>query len=96
MPKTPVTSRTLFWETLSDGSLVLLDWHQVSTSLGLMIEPRTILRPMGEYRDEDLFDSSFSDLQRTPAIPTGNYALDQAIHSGRLWPHQRADDPGVE
>lgn len=95
MPKAPITSRTLLWERLSDSTIHVLDWCVVTTSLGTMVEPRVLTRQSGAMQNEDLFDSSYSDLQALTAVPTGNYALDQLTISSQ-WPHYRADDPGVD
>lgn len=95
MPKAPVLSRTLLWQTLSDGTVHLVDWCLVSTSLGLMVEPRLVDRPTGSgIQDEDWTDSSYSGISMLPASPSGHYALDQ-LTQGAQWPHYRATDPGV-
>ena len=97
MPKAPVTTRTLVWERLEDGTIHLLDWCLVNTSLGMMVESRCITKQTGDIRDEDLFDSSFTDMAVIPPAPSGNYAFDQvAFYNGAQWPHYRATDPGVE
>lgn len=96
MPKAPAISRTLLWERLSDGTIHVSDWCLVTTSLGVMVEPRVLTRQTGDIKNEDLFDSSYTDLQAMPALPSGNYALDQLAFSGSQWPHYRAADPGVE
>ncbi len=95
MPKTPITSRTLYWEPLSDGTIHVIDWCEVSTSLGVMVEPRVLTRQTGAIQNEDLFDSGYTSMAVVPPIPTGNYALDQLAFNGSQWPHFRADDPGV-
>jgi len=96
MPNAPITSRTLLWERLSDGSIHLSDWCLVVTSLGVMVEPRLMTRQTGDIKNEDLFDSAYSDLQAMPTLPTGNYGLDQLAFAGSQWPHYRATDPGVD
>lgn len=42
MPKSPVLDRTIFYDTLNDGTLRLLEWNLVNTTLGQMIEPRNL------------------------------------------------------
>lgn len=93
MPSAPIIARTLLWERLSDGTLHIFDWCVVTTSLGDMIEPRVLTRQTGDIRNEDLFDSSYTGISVLPAVPTGNYALDQCTVSSQ-WPHYRASDPG--
>jgi hypothetical protein len=39
MPLNPIRSRELFYDALPDGTLVMLPWALVNTSLGGMIEP---------------------------------------------------------
>ena len=96
MPKAPITARTLFWEVLPDGSRGLVDWCEVTTSLGVMVEPRQLARPQAPIRDEDLVDSSFTSMTAIRKSPSGNYALDQVAFKGSQWPHYRVFDPGVE
>lgn len=98
MPKAPITARTLYWERLSDGTLHPIDWSLVTTSLGVMVEPKSLLRmPAAEgIRDEDLFDSSFTTIAVVPALPTGNYAFDQVAFQGVQWPRYRSTDPGAK
>lgn len=95
MPNAPVTSRTLYYQRLSDGTLLLVDWMQSTTSLGTMVEPRTVQRPFNNIKDEDWFDSSVNTISVLPALPTGNYAFDQMAYAGAQWPHYRANDPNT-
>lgn len=44
MPRSPILDRELFVERLSDGSLKLLDFALVNTTLGGGIEPRAHAR----------------------------------------------------
>jgi hypothetical protein len=95
MPSAPIVSRTLLWRRLSDGTVQVLDWNTVTTSLGAMVESRSIAKARDGIADENLFDSSFSALSVAPVVPSGNYALDQLMSSAQ-WPHYRAIDPGVQ
>ena len=61
--KAPIQSRTLLLQRLRDGSLMLLDYNLVSTSLGLMLEPRTVNRSSGNMQNEDVYDSSYTDIR---------------------------------
>jgi hypothetical protein len=42
MPKAPILSRETYYDTLNNGTLHLLDWNVVNTSLGAMVEPRQV------------------------------------------------------
>ncbi|HEX7767270.1 MAG TPA: hypothetical protein VF443_11185, partial [Nitrospira sp.] len=95
MPSTPITSRTLYYQQLSDGTFRLADWMLSTTSLGVMVEPRTVQRPFNNIKDEDGFDSSISTISVLPAMPTGVYAFDQMAYAGTQWPHYRANDPNT-
>lgn len=95
MPSAPITARTLFWELLADGSTIaLLDWCLVTTSLGDMVEARTISKSTGSGNmvNENVFESGFSSVQSL-RVPTGNYALDQLTVSSQ-WPRYRTTEPG--
>jgi hypothetical protein len=99
MPKPPLVSRSLLYELLTDGTIHQLDFCLVThQTLGQMVEWRSITkRPGDDIKDEDLFDSNFTDILRvSAATPTGNYALDQLLERGSQWPHYRANDPGVK
>lgn len=98
MPKAPITSRTLLYETLDDGSFHLLDFCLVTTSLGTMVELRNITRrPGDDIRNEDIVDSGFTNLQLVKVgQPTGDYGLDQLLFNGSQWPHYRSADPGAK
>lgn len=92
MPSPPILSRTLLWERLSDGTIHLLDWNLVTTSLGVMVEPRTLLHANGAMKDEDLLESGYTDmtvLQSDSFYATYHFA-------GSQWPHYRDNNPGVE
>ena len=89
MPSVPITSRTLLYERLSDGSLHQHDWNLVQTSLGAMIEPRTLWRPGGDQQDEDLLESAYTTLQAM----TVDTLLSDYGFAGSQWPHYRANDP---
>lgn len=99
MPKVPLVARSLLYELLEDGTLHVLDFSLVThQTLGQMVEWRcTTKRPGDDIKNEDIFDSSFSDILRvSAATPTGNYALDQLLLNGSQWPHYRQNDPGVK
>lgn len=98
MPKLPITSRTLLYEVLDDGTFHLLDFTLVTTGMGTMVEFRNIARRPGEsITNEDVVESSFTNLQLVRAgQATGNYALDQLLFNGSQWPHFRATDPGAK
>jgi hypothetical protein len=83
----------LVYTRISDGTIRLLEWNLVTTSLGVMVEPRCITKQTGAMQNEDLIDSSFTDLQTLPVAPTGNYALDQLGWGSSQWPHYRDNDP---
>lgn len=61
MPKTPILTRTLLMKRLRDGSFRLLDQNLVNTTLGAMLEPRTLVRETGNLQNEDVQDSAFTD-----------------------------------
>lgn len=61
--KAPILSRTALYERLRDGSLRHLEFNVVETSLGTMLEPRTLIRANGAMVNEDPYDSSFSNIR---------------------------------
>jgi hypothetical protein len=92
MPSAPILTRTLLWERLGDGSIHVLDWNLVNTSLGLMVEPRVMLRESGAIKDEDLAESGYSDMT---VLQSDNFFATYGF-AGSQWPHYRANDPGVQ
>lgn len=62
MPKTPILSRDLLYDTLRDGSIRLLDWCLVNTSLGGMVEPRQLNFNGGSVGTIDALDASYTRL----------------------------------
>jgi len=98
MPKTPIVSRTLLYELLDDGSISLVPFTLVSTSIGQMVEWRVVtLRPGDDIKNADEVDMSFTDILRvSKSTPSGHYALDQLLLNGSQWPHYRTYDPGVK
>ncbi len=60
--KAPILSRTLCLARLRDGTLRLLDFQLVTTSLGGMIEPRPVSRACGSSMNEDPYDSAYTDI----------------------------------
>lgn len=63
MPRLPILSRETFYDTNPDGSLRLLDWNLVNTSLGAMVEPRQVGGPDGgRIRPIDLIDAGITRL----------------------------------
>ena len=91
MPRAPITTRTMLWERRSDSTVYLLDWSLVTTSLGTMVESRSVIRGPDGIKDEDLVDSGYSAMQLLSAEDL--YA--QYNVGGAQWPHYRANDPGV-
>lgn len=78
---TPILRRTLLYERLRDGTYSLLDFCIVNTTLGAMVEPRTLNRATGAMRNDDVYDSAFNDiLEATPAV------LGAIGFSGQQWP----------
>ena len=64
MPRLPILRRTLLYQKLPrNGGIRLLDFNLVATSLGTMIESRSINRAAGSAANEDVFDNSFTDMQ---------------------------------
>lgn len=61
--KEPILTRSLLYEQLRDGSLRMLDFALVGTSLGAMLEPRSLIRPGGAIVNEDPYDTSFTDIK---------------------------------
>lgn len=59
----PILSRTALFDTLRDGSLRRLDWNLVNTSLGAMLEPVTLYRDGGTMKNDDVYDSAFTDVK---------------------------------
>jgi len=91
MPKPPIHARTLLWETLEDGTIHILDWNLVTTSLGTMVEARTINRSsIGDTQNEDLVDSGYTSIQKMSSQDL--YRLYGFV--GSQWPHYRGNDPG--
>jgi hypothetical protein len=64
MPKNPILNREAFYETLVDGTIRLLDFCLVNTSLGAMVEPRaTNLLSLGQgIAAVSVYDASISKL----------------------------------
>lgn len=62
MPRAPILDRELFYDTLRDGSIRLLDWCLVNTSLGAMVEPRQLGLGRDRSTNIDAKDASFSRL----------------------------------
>lgn len=70
----PILSRTMLLEKLRDGTFRHHDWNLVTTTLGAMLEPRTLVRPGGEMKNDDVYDSNYTDW----------LVLDGAAESGLL------------
>ena len=62
MPKRPILDRTVFYDTLNDGTLRTLDFCLVNTSLGAMVESRSIaaVPSNGKVTQVDAVDASFN------------------------------------
>ena len=82
MPKTPITSRRSFFETIRadtvNKSKRMLDWNMVDTALGPMAEPRAVLNgAMGPVTNVDAVDAAFDSITEMQAE-----AFQQATGSG--------------
>lgn len=64
MPKTPILNRELFYTKLRNGSYRLLDFCLVNTSIGGMVEPRS-LNATGRDKtvNNDPYDMSFTSVR---------------------------------
>lgn len=81
MPKKPILSRTLLYDTLQSRgadrrtlTFFYLDWTLVQTSLGAMLEARPIIRT-GFAANEDPYDTDYNDrrpVTRAQLYPTFN------------------------
>jgi len=91
MPSAPILTRTLLWEALSDGTIHQLDWNLVTTSLGQMVEPRSLVR-QAPVQNEDFLDSGYSGMRKLQS----DVMYTQIGFAGSQWPHYRANDPGVD
>ena len=72
MPKTPITSRRSFFETIRadtvNKSKRMLDWNMVDTALGPMAEPRAVLNgAMGPVTNVDAVDAAFDSITEMQA-----------------------------
>jgi hypothetical protein len=82
MPKDPVLSREIFYDTLRDGTLLFLDWALVNTGLGAMLEARSIATVDGIVTQWDPYDAG-----PTKISPLSEDQLFNLLNSGgRLWP----------
>jgi len=79
----PITSRTLLFERLRDGSFRILDYTVVGTSLGTMLEPRTLIRANGAMTNEDVYGSSFTGWEILDGASVGQY---KASGLSEQWP----------
>ena len=78
----PILSRTLLYRRLPrGGGYELLDWCIVNTTLGAMVEPRTIMRNGGDIKNTDVFDAAFTDIQLVD-----DAALASLGFAGTQWP----------
>lgn len=74
--RAPITSRTLLYDTFPDGTKRLLDFALVGTSIGAMIEPRTLVRNGGAITAEDVYDiANFNDIQPVDETMRGQFSL---------------------
>jgi hypothetical protein len=67
MPKSPILSREVFFDKLSDGTLRLLDWSIVNTSLGIMVESRNHMicgSGMNPVTNVDMVDASWNKISQ--------------------------------
>jgi hypothetical protein len=59
----PILNRTLLYERLRDGTIHLLDFQIVGTSLGTMIEPRCLTRQTGAVANSDPYENGYDDIR---------------------------------
>jgi hypothetical protein len=83
MPKAPILDRECFYEILRDGTTRDLDWNLVNTSLGAMLEARTLVTIGGPVQQWDPYDMSVN--RRTP-MSTEMFASLMQGSGGDLWP----------
>ena len=66
MPKTPILSRTLQYTRLRDKTVRLSDWNIVSTTLGMMVEPRRMIYvDNSKVVNMDIYDTNFTDIKES-------------------------------
>lgn len=59
----PVLTRTACFRKLRDGSIQHMDFNLVATTLGGMIEPRTLYRDGSAIKNDDVYDSNYTDMR---------------------------------
>ena len=80
--KAPILSRTLLYAPLRDGSLRLLDFTLVGTSLGAMLESRSLVRDGTAVTNEDVYDGSFTDIK----LADGAMVAQLGLQGLEQWP----------
>lgn len=78
----PILSRSMLLSRLRDGTLQHLDYNLVQTTLGPMIEPRTLIRASGAMKNDDVYDSNFTDV----VIVSDAERLALGINGWSQWP----------
>lgn len=66
MPKRPILERSVFYDVLSDATLMFLDFNVVETELGTMVEGAGFEGGYGTLKvtDQDVFDASITRIVR--------------------------------
>ena len=80
MPKTPIVNRTAFYEVLRDGTVRDLEWNLVQTTLGAMVEPRTLLLSTANLQAQDPYDSGITERRLNPGVGLFEFT------GGQQWP----------
>lgn len=81
---TPILSRTAVFTNQASGSLRHLDYNIVQTTLGGMIEPRTLYRNGGAVTLDDVHDSDYTDVKVLSKAEVSFYR-DSPLYSNQ-WP----------
>ncbi|HEX7767271.1 MAG TPA: hypothetical protein VF443_11190 [Nitrospira sp.] len=82
----PILSRTTFYTPQASGTLRHLEWNLVQTTLGGMIEPRTLYRPGENVKLDDVHDSDFTDIKVLSKVDAGFYSSTPLFSN--QWPKQ--------
>ncbi len=81
-----ILNRTLLYRKLTQREgqapvYELLDWCIVTTRIGSMIEPRTLIRATGNMQNSDVYDSGFNAI-----LEADDQTLGQVGFGGTQWP----------
>jgi hypothetical protein len=82
----PIRSRTMLLMQLRDGTLRHLDWNLVTTTLGRMLEPRTLIKATGAMKNEDPYDSGFTDVLVLTEADAVQVGVRGGLGGGDCWP----------